>query len=68
MRLLIAIPVMIVAGALLGGWLFMLTIGVVHGEWLGGMPTIGYWSAVKVSAMLSLTLGIAFGASQSGGS
>lgn len=67
-RLLLLIPVLIAIGALLGGWLFMLTVGVVHGEWLPMMPTIGYWSAVKVSAMLSLTLGFAFGISKSGNS
>jgi hypothetical protein len=53
--------ILIAVGALLGGWLFMLTVGVVHGEWLPMMPTIGYWSAVKVSFMLSLTAGIAWG-------
>lgn len=55
--------VVVVAGALFGGWIFMLTVGVVHGEWLPMMPTIGYWSAVKVSAMLSLLFGLALGAS-----
>jgi hypothetical protein len=49
----------VLVGMLAGGWLLMLFIGVVHGEWLPNMPTIGYWSAVKVSAMLSLMVGIA---------
>jgi hypothetical protein len=53
--------IMLVVGTLLGGWLFMLTVGVIHGEWLPMMPTIGYWSAVKVSFMLSLTAGLAWG-------
>lgn len=35
-------------------WAFMVLVGVVHGEWLPGMPTIGYWSAVKVGFALSL--------------
>lgn len=56
--------VLIAAGAMFGGWLFMLTVGVIHGEWLPMMPTIGYWSAVKVSFMLSLTIGIAWGIGQ----
>jgi hypothetical protein len=39
------------AGLLLAvSWLFMLGVGVVHGEWLAGLPTIGYWSSVKVCA------------------
>jgi hypothetical protein len=60
---LLTMFVVVVAGALFGGWIFMLTVGVVHGEWLPMMPTIGYWSAVKVSAMLSLLFGLALGAS-----
>lgn len=63
--LLIAALVWLVVGTLLGGWLFMLTVGVVHGEWLPMMPTIGYWSAVKVSFMLSLTTGFAWGLASS---
>lgn len=50
-----------IVGALLGGWLLMLTVGVIHGEWLHDMPTIGYWSAVKVSAMLSIMTGVVVG-------
>ena len=65
-RFVIAALAIIVLGALVGGWIFMLTVGVIHGEWLPMMPTIGYWSAVKVSFMLSLTLGIAFGIAQNG--
>lgn len=65
-RFVIAALAIIVIGALVGGWIFMLTVGVIHGEWLPMMPTIGYWSAVKVSFMLSLTLGIAFGIAQNG--
>jgi hypothetical protein len=29
-------------------WLFMLGVGVVHGEWLAGLPTIGFWASVKI--------------------
>ncbi len=50
--------VIVAAGALIGGWLLMLTVGVIHGEWLPMMPTIGYVSAVKVSFMLSITVGL----------
>lgn len=54
----------VAVGALLGGWLLMLTVGVIHGEWLPMMPTIGYWSAVKVSAMLSIAAGIVIGSTR----
>lgn len=50
--------IIVAAGALIGGWLLMLTVGVIHGEWLPMMPTIGYVSAVKVSFMLSITVGL----------
>jgi hypothetical protein len=62
----IVAPIVLAAGALFGGWMLMLTVGVIHGEWLTEMPTIGYWSAVKVSFMLSFMMGLAFGASRSG--
>ena len=52
------LAVVVVVGTLFGGWMLMLTVGVVHGEWLPMMPTIGDWSAVKVSFMLSLTVGL----------
>jgi len=66
LKWLVAAPIVLALGALFGGWMFMLTVGVIHGEWLPMMPTIGYWSAVKVSFMLSLMMGLCFGASRSG--
>lgn len=62
---LITLAIMVAVGAMIGGWLLMLTVGVIHGEWLPMMPTLGYWSAVKVSAMLSLLFGFGFGLAQS---
>jgi len=41
-------------GAFAFGWLFMLLVGVVHAEWLPGLPTIGYWWAVLIIFMLRL--------------
>lgn len=38
------------------GWVFMLMIGVIHHEWLHGMPTIGYWWAVLITFMLRIVL------------
>lgn len=66
-KLAALVAVLLFAGPMIGGWLFMLTIGVIHGEWLPMMPTIGYWSAVKVSLMLSLMLGFGLGLSKSQG-
>ena len=41
------------------GWWFMVTVGVAHGEWSDSIPTIGYWGAVKLTAIA--TLGISTG-------
>jgi hypothetical protein len=38
--------------ALLGGWFFMLGVGVVHAEWLPQVPTLGYWWAVLIGYLL----------------
>jgi acyl-CoA hydrolase len=67
LKWLVLAPLVLAVGALFGGWMLMLTVGVIHGEWLTMMPTIGYWSAVKVSFMLSFMMGLAFGASRSDG-
>lgn len=55
--ILLALIILSIPATLLGAWLFMLTVGVMHGEWLTMMPTIGYWSAAKVFFMLSATTG-----------
>ncbi len=38
--------------ALLGGWWLMILIGIAHNEWTDSIPAIGYWSAVKLAAVL----------------
>jgi hypothetical protein len=38
--------------SLLGGWMFMLAIGVAHHEWLPGLPTIGYWWAALLTWLI----------------
>ncbi|MEU5155620.1 hypothetical protein [Glycomyces sp. NPDC021274] len=50
MRYLLLIP-LIPASIFVEAWLLMLLVGVVHGEWLPMMPTIGYWSSVLVVLM-----------------
>lgn len=55
--ILLFVLILSVPATLLGAWMFMLTVGVMHGEWLTMMPTIGYWSAVKTFSMLSMTAG-----------
>jgi hypothetical protein len=38
--------------ALMRGWLFMLTVGVIHAHWLPQLPTIGYWWSVLIWALM----------------
>lgn len=38
--------------AFLGGWLLMLAVGIAHHEWLHQLPTIGFWPAVVIYAVL----------------
>ena len=33
-------------------WVLMLTVGIIHGEWLPMLPTVGYMSACLISIML----------------
>lgn len=54
-------------GLVIESWAFMILIGVVHSEWLPMMPTISYWSALRVGAamsLLSITVAFAYGASK----
>lgn len=37
---------------LVGGWLFMLAVGVAHHEWIPSLPTIGYWWSVLLAWLL----------------
>lgn len=39
-------------GALAGGWALMLAVGVIHAEWVRQLPTVGYWWAVLLVALL----------------
>lgn len=47
-----------VTAVLTEAWTLMITIGVVHGEWLHTLPTIGYGSAVVVTLALTLLTGV----------
>lgn len=41
-----------ILGALFGGWMLMLAVGIAHHDWVPGLPTIGYWwSALLVSLL-----------------
>jgi hypothetical protein len=45
----------LVTGALTGlikGWLFMLTVGVAHAEWVPMLPTIGFWWSVLLMVIM----------------
>lgn len=41
------------AEPLLAGWLLMLAVGVAHADWWPAVPTISYWPAVTLAALLS---------------
>lgn len=63
MFLLLMIPVTVAAIAF-EAWMIMLLIGVIHHEWLTMMPTIGYWSAVKICTVSLFTVGSLYGLAQ----
>jgi hypothetical protein len=48
--ILLASPVFLLTEA----WALMVAVGVVHGEWLPMLPTIGYGAAVKVALAITL--------------
>jgi len=57
MILLILGHIALSAGAAMGlGWIFMLTVGVIHAEWLPMLPTIGYWWAVIIIGLIRLCI------------
>ncbi len=41
-----------IAGTLLRGWWLMLGVGIAHAEWISALPTIGYWWACLLAALL----------------
>lgn len=41
-----------VANAFFGGWMLMLSVGIIHLHWLPELPTVGYWIAVLVVALM----------------
>lgn len=57
MRYLLFIP-LIPASVFSTAWLFMLAVGVVHGEWLPMMPTVGYWSSVLIVLMVTAVVAL----------
>lgn len=38
--------------AFLKGFLLMIAVGIIHAHWIPQLPTIGYWWAVLVMAVL----------------
>ncbi|MEV0646044.1 hypothetical protein AB0I28_12340 [Phytomonospora sp. NPDC050363] len=51
-RILVLLPLAILSGA----WTFMLTVGVLRGEWVHNLPTLGYWDSVLITATASAAL------------
>jgi hypothetical protein len=44
--------------ALLGGWLLMLLLGVLHGSFTEAAPTPGFWPCVAVWALVTYLIRI----------
>lgn len=44
--------------AALSGWAFMLAVGVAHSEWITTLPTIGFWPAYAIMALLTFAFSI----------
>jgi hypothetical protein len=40
------------------GWWLMLAVGIIHAEWVPALPTLGYWWAVAIVALLSGTFSV----------
>ena len=40
--------------ALLGGFLLMIAVGIMHHEWWSTLPTMGYWTAIKLAFLLGI--------------
>lgn len=62
----IALVVRIFVVAPLNAWLLMLLIGVAHHEWWPLVPTIGYWWALVLGALINALFGspAAYGAAK----
>lgn len=44
----------IVAGILYDAWVFMISVGIVHAEWLPMLPTIGFGASVAIVTLFAL--------------
>lgn len=58
MKAVALIVLLAVLRLLLVAWVFMIGIGVIHAEWLGELPTIGYAASVGVSTMLLVLVAV----------
>lgn len=52
--MIVLIVLLEVALGFLGGWFFMLGVGVMHHDWVAGLPTVGYWPAVMIVMLFRL--------------
>lgn len=57
-KFIIFVVAVIIGGAkvALAAWVFMLTVGVIHAEWIPQLNTLGYPAAVLISSLIGLTL------------
>lgn len=42
--------------AAVGGWAFMIAVGVAHAEWVHNLPTVGFGTSIILSAFFALAL------------
>lgn len=40
-------------GYLFRGWMLMLTVGILHHDWLASLPTLGYWQSVLIVILMA---------------
>jgi hypothetical protein len=50
--------VVLAAESLVGAWLLMVVVGIVHGEWLPQVPTVGYGGALILAIAIDVLLAV----------
>lgn len=55
-------PTMVIIGSVLGGWLMMLMVGIIHAQWIPQLPTVDYGTAFLVASLLRGALYVPQGA------
>jgi uncharacterized membrane protein len=51
MKLLVVFVIAEILASAIGGWTFMLSVGVAHANWVPMLPTIGFETAATISGI-----------------